>query len=68
MKRYALTGAVVTALLAGVLLARAAWPNGAAGPAVPRPAVAPADVLGGSAGWHYRHNQPTHWRDCLLQQ
>jgi hypothetical protein len=68
MKRYALTGAVVASLLAGVLLARAAWPNDATHPAVLRPAAKPGDALGGSAGWHYRHSQPTHWRDCLLQQ
>jgi hypothetical protein len=27
-----------------------------------------ADALHGSAGWRYRHAQPSHWRGCLLQR
>jgi hypothetical protein len=66
MKRPTVVGvSVIAFLLTGVLLARAAWPDGAAPPTPHRLA---GDRLTGSAGWHYRHSQPTHWRSCLLQQ
>jgi hypothetical protein len=71
MKRIGLIIAtVVTVLLTGVLLGRAAW-AGAPAAASPKPAnhvTDAADVLTGPAGWRYRHSQPTHWRSCLLQQ
>jgi hypothetical protein len=69
MKRFALVASVVLALLSGVLLARAAWSDDGTAPALPSPAVSAdaAAALDGPAGWHYRHNQPTHWRSCMLQ-
>jgi hypothetical protein len=69
MKRIGLIVAtVVTVLLPGVLLARAAWadPPAATSPAPATPAT--RDVLVGPTGWHYLHSQPTHWRSCMLQQ
>jgi hypothetical protein len=70
MRRCAISVAVVTALLSGVLLARAAWPGATVPSTSPSPAgpLPPADALTGPAGWQYRHSQPTHWRSCLLQQ
>ena len=71
MKRPAVVvAAVVAVLLAGVLLARAAWsdrsvPSASASPAV---TVPPGNALAGPAGWRYRHSQPTHWRPCLLRR
>jgi hypothetical protein len=66
MKRFALVSSVATILISGALLARAAWRETAADPISPTPTVTAAGALGGAAGWHYRHNQPTHWRTCLL--
>jgi hypothetical protein len=63
MKRFAVVASVVLVLLTGVLLARSARTDDRAAPASPSPAA-----LDGSAGWHYRHSQPTHWRSCMLQQ
>jgi hypothetical protein len=68
MKRLSVVASVVVALLTCVLLARAARTDDGAGPSSPSPAVsADAAALDGSAGWHYRHSQPTHWRACMLQ-
>jgi hypothetical protein len=66
MKRLALLTSAVTALLSAVLLARAARHRDAAVTAGPVTA-AQAAALEGSAGWHYRHSQPTHWRSCMLK-
>jgi hypothetical protein len=72
MKRFDLIiAAVVLALLTVAVLARAAWPasaEAATSPDAAATAVAPGDVRVGSAGWHYLHSHPTHWRACLLQQ
>ncbi len=69
MKRCALLASVMVALLSGVLLARAARTEDRAAPPSSPPAVVvdSAAALDGSAGWHYRHSQPTHWRSCMLQ-
>jgi hypothetical protein len=67
MKRFAVVASVITALLSGILLARAAWRDDGTPPASPIPTVTAAGTLDGAAGWHYRHSQPTHWRACLLQ-
>jgi hypothetical protein len=66
MKRLALLTSAVTALLSAVLLARAAR-HGNATVATGPVTAAQAAVLDGSAGWHYRHSQPTHWRSCMLK-
>ena len=66
MKRFTLVASVGLALLSCVLLARAARTEDGASPVSPPPA-AHAGALDGSAGWHYRHSQPTHWRSCMLQ-
>ncbi|HKI31378.1 MAG TPA: hypothetical protein VKA46_05895 [Gemmataceae bacterium] len=69
MKRFALVASVVTALLSGVLLTRAARRTDAAVLASPSPAITAAEAapLTGPAGWTYRHTQPNHWRACMLQ-
>jgi len=67
MKRFALAASVAISLLSGVLLARAAWRDDAGAPLSPIPTVPATGPLDSAAAWHYRHNQPTHWRACLLQ-
>ncbi len=68
MKRFALLASVVVALLSGVLLARVARSEGAApSPSPVGRTIDAAAALEGSAGWHYRHSQPTHWRSTMLQ-
>jgi hypothetical protein len=69
MKRFTLVVSAGLALLCCVLLARAARTEDGAVPASPSPAARAdtAAALDGSAGWHYRHSQPTHWRSCMLQ-
>ena len=67
MKRFPLGVSVLTLLLSGVLLARAAWRDHPGVRASQRPASNAVGSPDGAAGWHYRHSQPTHWRSCMLQ-
>ena len=69
MKRFASLAVIAGVLLGGVWLAHAARRTEAA-PVSQIPTVSATEAgaaLDGPAGWHYRHNQPTHWRSCLLQ-
>ncbi len=68
MKRLALATAVVITLFSGVLLVRAAWRDDAGAPVSPIPTVSATGPLDSAAAWQYRHNQPTHWRSCMVRQ
>ena len=70
MKRYGLLLATLAMLLlTGGAIHKSKWLSPSrrvSTPARPRHTRSSAP-LETSAGWHYRQNQPNHWRYCLLQ-
>jgi hypothetical protein len=66
MKRFAVAATLLVVLLSGVVVAHAARRDDDASLTSQTPAVTATGALHGAAGWHYRHNQPTHWHSSML--
>jgi hypothetical protein len=67
MKRFAVAATFLAVLLSGVVLAHAGRQDDDTSPTSQPPAVTATGALRGAAGWHYRHNQPTHWHSSMLK-
>jgi hypothetical protein len=56
---------LATVAVTGAVLTRAGWFTARAGTV--RGQARSRDSLSGAAVWRWQHNQPNHWRACILQ-